>query len=301
MERDNRIDFLKSIGIFCVVLGHSGSAFAAYVYTFHMPLFFFITGYLRYNKEGQVWKEYIFNKIKKILIPYFAFWIMSMVVYNEIYSIFVNGYIDKIGINQIKGLIFGGHWLADYSNNFPIWYLQLLFLASLMFEFIIKYFNTMFKICITFAFAVATIPFQEMLPGRPIFHINVLPAAVVFMMFGYCFHYIIDIENSKKISIKSCSGTVGILLLMIGWQISTLHYGNISSIESYFYFGGATCTIVGLFIIGKWFDNFKIMNYVGKKTLYIMGLHNLVFFAARNIVNYITENIGISNDIVKKF
>ena len=43
-------DIVKGIGIIAIVLGHSGSAATAFVYLWHVPLFFFITGYL-YHEE----------------------------------------------------------------------------------------------------------------------------------------------------------------------------------------------------------------------------------------------------------
>jgi len=46
-ERINYLDVAKFIGIFCIYLGHFGTyAGAAYpfVFTFHVPLFFFLSG-----------------------------------------------------------------------------------------------------------------------------------------------------------------------------------------------------------------------------------------------------------------
>ena len=46
MERDYRLDNAKAIGIFLVVFAHvmSTSTITNYIYLFHMPLFFFISG-----------------------------------------------------------------------------------------------------------------------------------------------------------------------------------------------------------------------------------------------------------------
>ena len=69
MERDKRIDVLRAWGIFLVIAGHSGSPFSGFIYTFHMPLFFFITGYLRYNGKVYSWRSFIAKKIKSVLVP----------------------------------------------------------------------------------------------------------------------------------------------------------------------------------------------------------------------------------------
>ena len=44
-ERLNYIDLMKGIGIFLVVSGHAGSPFVDWIYSFHMGLFFWISGY----------------------------------------------------------------------------------------------------------------------------------------------------------------------------------------------------------------------------------------------------------------
>ena len=48
------VDWMKSILIILVVLGHSGSLFTPYIYLFHIPAFFFVSGYLSdYSKPNQ--------------------------------------------------------------------------------------------------------------------------------------------------------------------------------------------------------------------------------------------------------
>ena len=78
-NRLNWIDWAKAIAITFVIFGHvpeeRGSFFLNYIVTFHMPLFFFISGYLT--------KKELFNKstINKytytLIIPYFIYNILS--------------------------------------------------------------------------------------------------------------------------------------------------------------------------------------------------------------------------------
>ena len=44
-------DIVKGWGIIAIVLGHTGYFAGAFVYLFHLALFFFITGYF-YNETG---------------------------------------------------------------------------------------------------------------------------------------------------------------------------------------------------------------------------------------------------------
>lgn len=71
--RLNWIDALKGIGIMLVVLGHHSlpAALDTYIFSFHMPLFFFISGFLfdfgKYSKSGA---NFVKGKFRSLLLPY---------------------------------------------------------------------------------------------------------------------------------------------------------------------------------------------------------------------------------------
>ena len=84
------LDFIKCIGIICVIYGHvelfgfglSGSIVSDLIYTFNMPAFFFVSGYLALKSRKAI-SEYLINAWKKItmlLIPTIIFsllWALS--------------------------------------------------------------------------------------------------------------------------------------------------------------------------------------------------------------------------------
>lgn len=65
------IDLLKGFGVVMVVIGHMhySENVDKLIYGFHMPLFFFISGYL-YHTPDNVF-VYIKRKFRTLLIPYF--------------------------------------------------------------------------------------------------------------------------------------------------------------------------------------------------------------------------------------
>ena len=64
------IDIAKGIAIICIILGHLGiNNINRVVFTFHVPIFFMITGYF-INKKYTI-KEFIINKFKRLIVPYF--------------------------------------------------------------------------------------------------------------------------------------------------------------------------------------------------------------------------------------
>ena len=71
--RYNWIDWSKSIAIFLVIWGHvpMQSETHTIIYSFHMPLFFLISGYL-YNPKGTI-KEELYKDLKTLLLPYLIY------------------------------------------------------------------------------------------------------------------------------------------------------------------------------------------------------------------------------------
>lgn len=71
MQRENWIDWAKALGILLVVMGHSVYAskdVTSFIFVIHMPLFFFVSGYL--FKTSRSWYEISISNVKTLLIPY---------------------------------------------------------------------------------------------------------------------------------------------------------------------------------------------------------------------------------------
>lgn len=74
-EREDTFDVLKGIAIILVIIGHCDlSPFRTFIYSFHMPLFFFVTGY--FLKIRPLRTEFLLST-KRLIIPYIftAFWL----------------------------------------------------------------------------------------------------------------------------------------------------------------------------------------------------------------------------------
>ena len=101
MKKDNQLMALLSIwGILLVVLGHSGFEepiiadnlfnLRRWIYSFHMPLFFFISGFLyaHTNNDFMTIKKgaFLMKKIKRLLVPYIVLgsiiWIIKFMLSN---------------------------------------------------------------------------------------------------------------------------------------------------------------------------------------------------------------------------
>ena len=68
-ERMRWIDLAKGLCMIAVVLGHLGVPQWNFVYSFHLTIFFILSGYTL--KKGPVTKEWLKNKFQRLMTPYF--------------------------------------------------------------------------------------------------------------------------------------------------------------------------------------------------------------------------------------
>ena len=144
-KRIDWIDIVKGIGILLVILGHAPrdimrekffiiDFFYQIIYSFHMGLFFSISGciYVYTKKSNQ--SIYLFMKklFFKLIIPWFIY---SMIIYLIFYLVNIIPEINNLfkGTNQeimpiMKYLIF--MIKADNPYAFHLWYIYFLFLIQ---------------------------------------------------------------------------------------------------------------------------------------------------------------------------
>ena len=194
-KRVHEIDILKGIGALLVIIGHLcdyNGVLKIYIYAFHMPLFFFLSGYIFKKKKDIKTSEYIKKKIKTILVPYFIFNIVSLVISLRFGSYEFSGYK-----NIIKGLFY----LEGYVYwNSSLWFLPVIFWCYIIMYFIcdldhinkLKYVLTFLLIAIYIATHSIIMPFG----------LHVVPMAMVFFLIGnMCFEKIT--YNKHKIILSS--------------------------------------------------------------------------------------------------
>lgn len=77
------VDIIRGVGILLVVIGHHLQGYprlTVWIYSFHMPLFFIISGWLRrHNPVKTDCKAYISKKAKSLLYPYTIFSVLIIV------------------------------------------------------------------------------------------------------------------------------------------------------------------------------------------------------------------------------
>lgn len=120
MKRVYWVDWLKFIGIFLVVLGHlpDNEICNGLIYSFHMPLFFIISGFLMDNQSKLPFKKTLIKDFKTLIIPYFL-WNTITVICIFIFQ------RDHIYSFQSIFSVYG-----NFPAARPSWFLVTLFLAK---------------------------------------------------------------------------------------------------------------------------------------------------------------------------
>lgn len=112
-KRDISIDIAKGIAILLVIVGHSqGPAILnSFIYSFHMPLFFIVSGYF-YRSKGV--SESLKNDLKRLVVPY-LFASLCICVWMLVLSF---KWSDN---SYIKNEMIAAFWGSGMIHTSPLW------------------------------------------------------------------------------------------------------------------------------------------------------------------------------------
>lgn len=80
--REEWMDTLRFLGIFAIYLGHTsgGGRLGSFVYLYHVPLFFFISGYFSYQYNTSILNA-VALRARRLLVPYVFFSILALCLF----------------------------------------------------------------------------------------------------------------------------------------------------------------------------------------------------------------------------
>ncbi|MFD5022790.1 acyltransferase family protein [Paenibacillus sp. NPDC058367] len=294
-DRKPWLDIAKGIGITSVVVGHSGHPIAQYLFWFHMPLFFIISGFLFKPlndwKEIKIWSE---KKAQQLLIPYLSFGVII-----SVFLFFEDLSIVKFFKNIIK-LGYGGEELSGAYGVF--WFVTCLFLTKIFFAFMqlaIKNKIAQLSLIILSYFLAHLIAWSPVLSNfKTPWNFDVVTLSIVFYAIGFfgkeylqntitktgalflsftsaliimileklkIINYQLDMKANLYNSVVLdflIPIIFSVFILLFSYKISTLHKHNVFK-----YFGVASLTIMYCHIpinmaIHKFIGNYNAIIYI---------------------------------------
>ncbi|MGY6648831.1 acyltransferase family protein [Wenyingzhuangia sp. IMCC45574] len=133
------IDVAKGIGILLVVIGHvyDKGAIKEFIYLFHMPLFFYIAGYL-YRKRKET-KRYFYSKLAYLGVPYVVYAIILYFILMPINPF--NHSFEEI-INYINKPLLGGKYMIGV-----FWFITVFFMVQQLYNLVNVYTKRNITVC----------------------------------------------------------------------------------------------------------------------------------------------------------
>lgn len=299
-KRNNTVSIAKSIGIILMVVGHSGcpKILLEYLYMFHMPLFFFCSGYFfKEPIDKYSVKTFIMKRIKGLYLPYIKWTLFFLILHNILFKI--NIYNDQYGF---KGSVSYLYNLDDYADKLfhlifmasteqllgGFWFLKVLFVTSVCLE-IYFFINT--KIRINKIILLPTLLLVTYI--CKIYNINLpmigsvslIAMSCVIFILGY---YYKQYEQKKYYNIYTF--IILTILVIIGSQTNYAEMTDyeVNDVLPYIIF--SVIGIISIFCISSILEHTKVKSlliYIGDNTMDILALHFISFKIVSLIKIYI--------------
>lgn len=296
------IDNLKWIGIILIVLGHcyypDSSLFISYIFSFHIILFFFLSGLMFHDKKHTILIDFIKNKFQRLIIPYFFFNFMMFIFLKTKDIVLQENDFWVTFLWFLQWVLYGSFFIIPDNGNYlfipdnvnliniPTWFLVCLFIISIVYFFLNKYIqNRIYRVL--FLFLISILIYIE----SKYFYFRFpwsLEIALMAMFFYGIWHSFKDeiLKSVEKINSKYLL----LLPLLIGINLLFLSETNIN-FSSNFYgesywqllINGIIWTITWI-IIAKNISQNKILDFFWQNSLIILWFEGIKFIVLALVI-----------------
>lgn len=285
-KRLTYFDLAKGFGILFVVLGHIeyiSEELRGFISSFHMPLFFIISGMLMaYKSECKNdYASSVIKKAKGLLIPYM--WFSILYVFIDIFNLIIHAIDTRTFIeNCISSITFYGVSV--------LWFLPALFIGEIGGLLLVKSLKKPYlTLPIALVVAVLAYSIQIKISGVYDAHADILYItslinfirviirgliAVFFVVAGY---HVYDLLVGKRTSFSIVELIIGIVLFIANIFLCLIngcvdfHYIILKNVPMFF-----ICALIGsmaIILISKNLKPIDFIQFFGKNSLVIMATH----------------------------
>jgi fucose 4-O-acetylase-like acetyltransferase len=264
------VDQARGLSILLVVYGHNFPVIEPYIYSFHVPLFFFISGMFHPKK---ITFQSVKRRAKMILVPYF-FWATTL----YLFWMFVGrnyGKSSQIELSPIKNFIGifysqGGQEYMDWG--IPIWFLTCIFLVFLIYGAVSNIKNKTVYVGTILICVLAGIIWPKATGTHLPWSFDVALVSVGIYAAGH------QLKNWMVVLEKRSLAIWIILLFIIHGITFSINpskvdmYRSLYGNEILFLISGISGSIAYILLL-KSFPILKFLSYLGKHTIVLLATH----------------------------
>lgn len=136
LKRFDYIDIAKGLGILMVVWAHillTGWSHR-FIYAFHMPLFFFLSGMLFQRQKYPSFMNFVARRAKRLLLPYVIYSVVTWCMW-AVFQYLRHGDVKSYVMPLLQTFIAQGSG-AFIAHNSALWFIPCLFLVEILYFFI---------------------------------------------------------------------------------------------------------------------------------------------------------------------
>ncbi len=279
-------DLIKAFLIYTMVLCHVGtwSSVDKCIHSFHMPLFFVLSGYMFNEAKNNNFLKFIKKKFLTLIVPYLFFSVVLFAVWNGALYVLNRRSEMRTVSNLLQSLL----WINTETQTFGVvqWFLTCLFFTSVLFYFVCKIArgNKILIGCVLVLLSVLGYIYPIIFDFRLPLAIDTALTATVFYGIGWLVRgvdldKILHIKNRYSLIVFAGGGTLltlSSIFLNINTNMRCIDYGNyflyyFNAIGFFFWF-----TMLSKYIemLCKKCIFYKLLLKIGQCTLVILLLNS---------------------------
>lgn len=289
-KRLNVIDVAKGIGIFLVIFAHVNyqPELLTMIYSFHMPLFFIISGILFDKNKHTDFKTFIGRRFKTLFIPYVLFEIFSigcLYMAERAYAPWQLFDVEKAKYLEYFSQILISNWSRTHVNQ-PLWFIPCLLLVEVLYFFIVKMDKKFIIPTCSVLAGIGWVLESGILP----FDNKTLPWSLDSALVALLFYAIGNVSSKyvqkiiRNVSRKENRNTYCLILIAVvalAWVPLALINGKIT-LGSKILNNGFLLVINGILgtmiilAISIMLQNNKFLTFCGRNSFYLMSTHYII-------------------------
>jgi fucose 4-O-acetylase-like acetyltransferase len=295
-KRINYTDIAKGIGIILVIFGHTlrgVPGLVNFIYSFHVPLFFVISGFFYSPSKNDNTKLFILKKVKTLLIPFFSFYLLSYLYWFFVEQSFRPSTSTEFYVPLI-GLLYGTSYKMFIIPNGALWFLPCFFSTEILAHLIFKHIKSKFQLFILTTTLITGFVY-------PLFKIVPLPLGISSALTATFFYGISCLLKEKIKGFLSISKlglfAVCLFFMTIVYFMSTIN-GRVDLAKMVYnnhliYIAASLIGAYSILFLSAGISKSKILQWIGQNSLVIFALSEPVKRAVIYIMSKISH-ISIS-------